>query len=139
VRIQLRHRLVIATPTPLAWRKAASRQPICEVALGSPESLARGMLSKGLPVNLGELPTTPELGSKVQPKPESNQGLREARASPGKRTNPRRGVPATKGDQRRQERVGEQSYDLIVPGKVGNRRAPERGGHGTHWREGVNR
>jgi hypothetical protein len=33
----------------------------------------------------------------------------------------------------------EQSYELIVPAKVGNRRAPERGGHGTHWREGANR
>src|SRR5271167_2554249 len=30
----------------------------------------------------------------------------------------------------------EQSYDPIVPMKVGNRRAPARGGHGTHWREG---
>jgi hypothetical protein len=30
----------------------------------------------------------------------------------------------------------EQSYNLIVPTKVGNRRAPETGGHGTHWREG---
>jgi len=29
----------------------------------------------------------------------------------------------------------EQSYN-IVPMKVGNRRAPARGGHGTHWREG---
>ena len=31
---------------------------------------------------------------------------------------------------------GEQSYHPILPGKVGNRRAPARGGHGTHWREG---
>ena len=30
----------------------------------------------------------------------------------------------------------EQSYNLIVPGKVAIRRAPARGGHGTHWREG---
>ena len=30
----------------------------------------------------------------------------------------------------------EQSYNLIVPTKVGNRRAPETGGPGTHWREG---
>jgi len=30
----------------------------------------------------------------------------------------------------------EQSYDPIVLMKVGNRRAPETGGHGTHWREG---
>jgi hypothetical protein len=33
----------------------------------------------------------------------------------------------------------EQSYDSIVPVKVGNRRASERGGHGTHWREGRNK
>src|ERR1700733_10700336 len=32
--------------------------------------------------------------------------------------------------------MAEQSYDPIVPGKVGNRRASERSGHGTHWREG---
>ena len=30
----------------------------------------------------------------------------------------------------------EQSYNPIVPMKVGNRRAPARGGHGTHGREG---
>lgn len=31
---------------------------------------------------------------------------------------------------------GERSYRLIVPMKVGNCRAPARGGHRTHWREG---
>jgi hypothetical protein len=33
----------------------------------------------------------------------------------------------------------EQSYDPVLPMKVGNRRASERSGHGTHWREGGNR
>jgi hypothetical protein len=33
----------------------------------------------------------------------------------------------------------EQSYDPIVPAKVENRRASERSGHGTHWREGGNK
>ena len=33
----------------------------------------------------------------------------------------------------------EQSYDPIVPMKVGNRRASARSGHGTHWREGGNK
>ena len=33
-------------------------------------------------------------------------------------------------------RDAEQSYDPIVPVKVGNRRASARSGHGTHWREG---
>src|SRR5215469_9066583 len=39
-------------------------------------------------------------------------------------------------DRRKHGRMQEQSYDLILPKKVGNRRAPARGGHGTHWREG---
>ena len=38
-----------------------------------------------------------------------------------------------------QARAGEQSYDSIVPMKVENRRAPARGGHGIHCREGTNR
>src|SRR5467141_3870082 len=33
----------------------------------------------------------------------------------------------------------EQSYDPVVPMKVGNCRASERSGHRTHWREGGNR
>jgi hypothetical protein len=56
-------------PTSLAWRKAASGPPLCEVEAGSPESLARGMLTEGLPVNPGELPTSPETGcGYAQPK-----------------------------------------------------------------------
>jgi group II intron reverse transcriptase/maturase len=35
--------------------------------------------------------------------------------------------------------MAEQSYNLIVPMKVGNRRASERSGHETHWREGGSR
>jgi hypothetical protein len=35
--------------------------------------------------------------------------------------------PVAKGDRRRQLRVDEQSYDSIVPMKVENRRAPEKG------------
>src|SRR6266436_1345069 len=42
----------------------------------------------------------------------------------------------TGGDRGRME---EQSYDPVVPAKVGNRRASERSGHGTHWREGGNK
>ena len=42
--------------------------------------------------------------------------------SHGKRTDPRRGVPAAKGDRRWQGRVGEQSYAPIVPTKAANRR-----------------
>jgi hypothetical protein len=39
-------------------------------------------------------------------------------------------------DRRKHGRMAEQSYNLIVPMKVGNRRAPARSGHETHWREG---
>jgi hypothetical protein len=42
-------------------------------------------------------------------------------------------------DQRKHGRVAEQSYNLIVPMKVGNRRASARSSHGTHWREGGSR
>jgi hypothetical protein len=69
VRIQFRHRFVIATPTPLAWRKAVSGQP-----------LTRGCF--GVAVNPGELTTSPELGP-GSAQPESNQVPREMRASPG--------------------------------------------------------
>ncbi len=31
--------------------------------------------------------------------------------------------------------MDEQSYNPIVPVKVGNHRASARSGHGTHWRE----
>jgi hypothetical protein len=39
-------------------------------------------------------------------------------------------------DRRKHGRMAEQSYNLIVPMKVGNRRASARSGHETHWREG---
>jgi hypothetical protein len=39
-------------------------------------------------------------------------------------------------DRRKHGRMAEQSYNLIVPRKVGNRRASARSGHETHWREG---
>jgi hypothetical protein len=48
----------------------------------------------------------------------------------------RRTPRETGGDRGRME---EQSYDPVVPAKVGNRRASERSGHGTHWREGGNK
>jgi hypothetical protein len=35
--------------------------------------------------------------------------------------------------------MDEQSYDPVVPVKVGNRRASVRSGHGTHGREGGNK
>jgi hypothetical protein len=42
-------------PTSLASRKAASREPLSEVLVEPPESLARGTLSEGFPTNVGDL------------------------------------------------------------------------------------
>jgi hypothetical protein len=50
-----------------------------------------------------------------------------------------REVREPKGRPEGSRREGEQSYDPIVPAKVGNRRASARSGHGTHWREGGNK
>jgi hypothetical protein len=52
-------------------------------------------------------------GTRVAPR-EANQALDEEK-------------PAAKGDQRRQLRVDEQSYESIVPMKVENRRAQSKG------------
>ena len=70
-----------------------------------------GHASKGFPRNPGELPIS---------------------SSPWE-------VLIAKGDRRRPGKMDEQSYDPVVPAKVGNRRASERSGHGTHWREGGNK
>jgi hypothetical protein len=80
-------------PTLLTQRKAASRGPIGEVPVEPPESLARGTLSEGFPRNLGDL-----LVSSVQA-----EGLLG------------RGRPETDGTG------AEESYDPVVPRKVGNR------------------
>ena len=55
----------------------------CEVALRSPESLARGMLSTGLPVNPGELAISPEPGVSVQPDPNGTRSRGEGGRPPG--------------------------------------------------------
>jgi len=57
----------------------------------------------------------------------------------GSEADPHEEKPVAKGNRRRQLRVDEQSYESILPMKVENRRAPARGGHGIHWREGTNR
>jgi hypothetical protein len=103
-------------PTLLTQRKAVSGSDrYCEVVLGSPESIAQGMLPKGLSRNPRELPIPFHT----------------------ERNNFHTGRYATPRDNRRgRGKVAEQSYNLIVPVKVGNRRASERSGHGTHWREG---
>ncbi len=72
---------LIVMPTPFCRRKAVSGTPFCEVWPGSPESLARGMLIKGFPVNPGELPASPLSGHLVAPKPKT-PGLRGGEGCP---------------------------------------------------------
>lgn len=97
------------------------------------------MLPQGFPVNLGELPVSAAWWASVRPNPNTTR-------SPGMRVLPMGSEqtldeqkPVAKGNRRQQLRADEQSYEPIVPMKVANRRAPVRGGHGTHWREGANR
>jgi hypothetical protein len=107
---------MLRMPTLLGARKAASGSDrYSKVVLESPESLARDMLSKGLPRN-------PKRARHLLPH-------REEHLLYGEYVNPR-------VDQRGHERMLEQSYNSIVPMKVGNRRASARSGHGSHWREG---
>jgi hypothetical protein len=105
-------------PTFSKRRKAAfSSNRYCEVVLGSAVSLARGMLSKRLAGNPRELPIL------------SHTRRKHLWIWVGRYMQPR-------VDRRKHGRMVEQSYNPIVPVKVGNRRASARSGHETHWREG---
>ena len=87
---------LIAMPTPCCWRKAVSGAPLGEVRPGSPESLARGMLTKGFPVNPGELPASPESGlGYAQPKGTRSPGNEGGPV--GSETGPRRGETCRQG------------------------------------------
>jgi hypothetical protein len=128
---------IVAMPTPSSERKAASGQALGELVSESPEFLARGMLSSGFPANTGELTTSREVGSV---RPTQRHQVPGARGPlHGKRTTLNAEKPAVKGDRRRQLRVDEQSYEPMVPMKVEKRRAPARGGHAIHWRDGANK
>ena len=99
--------------------EGSTRAPVYgKGVLGSPESLAQGMLPKGFSRNPRELPISSH--------------ARERQIS-------HREVRGGKGDQSCHERMAEQSYDPILPLRAGNRRASARSGHGTHRREGGNK
>ena len=72
---------LIAMPTPCCRRKAESGAPLGEVCSGSPESLARGMLTKGLPVNPGELSASRDIWARWRPDPKTPGSRRERAAS----------------------------------------------------------
>src|ERR1022692_364909 len=103
---------IVAMPTPLAWRKAASGRPITQGRPGIAGVPSPGHASTGISQEPRRAPH-PLLITGGTDSP------RETGGEPGG--------------------MAEQSYKPILPAKVGNRRAPVRGGHGTHWREGANK
>ena len=127
----------VANADAVNYAQGRIRMPVSASCQESPESLARGMLTKGSPVNPGEL-SVPSRWAWSRPT-QSAPGPWSTRVAPREANNPQRGKPVAKGNRRRQLRADEQSYEPIVPMKVENRRAPARGGHGIHWREGANR
>ena len=104
-------------PTPLGERKAVSGRPLWQGRSGVAGVPSSGHASKGI---LQEPKRAPHL-----------LPHREERLLYGRYVTPRE----TGGTRR----DAEQSYDPILPVKVGNRRASARSGHGTYWREGGNK
>src|SRR5260370_19981593 len=96
--------ILVAMPTPLALRKAVSGTTAMRGRFGVAGVPSSGHASHGFPRNPGELSISSSYG----------------RYRPPRETGGGRGW------------MVEQSYRLIVPMQVGNRRAPATGGHGTH-------
>jgi hypothetical protein len=110
---------IVAMPTPLVERKAASG---CD------------RNRDGRP-GIAGVPSSGHVSKRISHKPRRAPHLlphREECLS-------HREVRDPKGRPEGSRRDGEQSYDPIVPAKVETRRASERSGHGIHWREGGNK
>lgn len=103
---------LVAMPTLLTRRKAASGRPLLRGRAGVAGVPSSGHASKRIPHEPRESSPS-SLAGAVRPAPRETVGACQ--------------------------RMEEQSYDPVVPMKVGNRRASARSGHGTHWREGGNR
>lgn len=88
--IELRHQASLRQPTPLWTRKAASGQPPTRGWPGVAGVEGRGMLPKGLPVNLGELPVSAVMWASVTGPTQQDQVSGDEGSPRGKRTNPRR-------------------------------------------------
>ena len=93
---QLRNRHIVANADVVSPAEGRIRTTDKRGWQESPESRARGMLSKGFPVNPGELDTSPDDGlGYARPKGTRSRG---ARGVPrGKRTSPQRGETCHQG------------------------------------------
>jgi hypothetical protein len=97
VRVQLRNRLFIATPTPLAWRKAASGQPLKRGWPGVAGVPSPGHVSKGIFRERRRAPCLCRSMGVGPAQPKLDQVPGEEGAPHGKRTNPRRAVTRCQG------------------------------------------
>ena len=125
-----------ADAVPVA--EGSIRRTVMRGAFGIAGVASPGHAYEGFPMNPGELPASPLSGHLVAPIPKT-PGLRRERAAPERSEQPSNGVSCCQGKPEAQAWAGEQSYESIVPMKVENRRAPARGGHDIHWREGMSR
>ena len=143
MRIQLRNRFAVADAEAFSLAEGRVGMTVMRGHAEPPESLARGTLSQGFPRNLGDLSPPPVAG--MVPPDRNGPGHRQQgcaawwseEASHG--GTGRQGRPETSGTGK------EESYEPIVPMKVGNRRAtrtpvaatiPTRGKGGTNRRSG---
>ena len=138
-RVQLRNRFFVSVPTLLAWRKAALGRASRRGRSEPTESPARGTFSQGFPRNLGELLISSRNPGWVRPVGNGPGPRQLGCAACGSEASIRRRGTGCQGRPEVSGMGREQSYDPIVPRKVENRRAPETGGHGIHWREGGNK
>ena len=126
MRIQLRNRFAVADAEAISLAEGCIGMTVMRGHSEPPESLARGTLSQGFPRNLGDLSPPPVEAGMVPPDrngPGHGQpGCADSwseEASHGRGTG-RQGRPETSGTGE------EESYEPIVPMKVGKRRAMRR-------------
>jgi len=129
---------LIVMPTPFSCRKAVSGTPLLRGVSGIAGVASPGHAYKGISREPRRASCFSDSWALVAPNPKT-PGLRRARAASARSERPSNGVSCRQGKPEAQARAEEQSYDSIVPVKVENRRAPARGGHDIHWREGMNR
>ena len=140
MRIQPRKRFLVAMPTPLAWRKAASGRPIARGRAGVAGVPRPGHASKGTSREPRRAPLLlPRNGCGAPNRKAPGCARNRGPSWRGANKPAAEEVPAHQGRPEVPGKGEEQSYESMVPKKVGNRRAPARGGHGTHWRDGTNK
>ena len=125
MRNQLRNRFSIAVPTSLAWRKAEPGRPCGRGRRRAAGVPSPGHASKGAPQEPRRAPYLLRRGGEWFTPRAQRTGSTDGTGAPAVEAN-QDTRPQVPGDQGRPEASGrgrEQSYELIVPMKVGNRRA----------------